>query len=50
MTDIPVADDGLFLENVPLSSRRTITVEARNQKEKKQVVRLFQPWHELSDQ
>jgi hypothetical protein len=49
-TAVPVADDGLFLENIPLSSRRTITVEARNQKEKKQVVRLFQPLHESSNQ
>ncbi len=48
-TAVPVADDGLFLENVPLSARRTITVEARNQKEKKQFVRHFQPLHESSN-
>jgi len=42
-TEIPVADDGLFLENIPLSSRRTITVEARSQTAKKQAVRRFLP-------
>jgi hypothetical protein len=42
-TDIPVADDGLFLENIPLSSRRTITVEARRQNTRKQAVRRFLP-------
>jgi hypothetical protein len=42
-TDIPVADDGLFLENIPLSSRRAITIEARRQNAKKQAVRHFLP-------
>ncbi|MCL5279324.1 MAG: DUF4091 domain-containing protein [Planctomycetes bacterium] len=42
-TDIPVADDGLFLENIPLSSRRTIMIEARSQNAKKQAVRHFLP-------
>jgi hypothetical protein len=42
-TEIPVADDGLFLENVPLSSRKVITVEARNQNAKKQMIRHFLP-------
>jgi hypothetical protein len=41
-TEVPVADDGLFLENVPLSSHKTITIEARNQNAKKQMVRHFQ--------
>ena len=45
-TEVPVADDGLFLENVPLSSRRTLTIEARNQNAKKQVVRHFQSLYE----
>jgi hypothetical protein len=45
-TDVPVADDGLFLENVSLSSRRTLTIEARNQNAKKQVARQFQSLHE----
>jgi len=47
-TDVPVADDGLFLENISLSSRRTITIEARNQKEKRQFVRRFLPLHDAS--
>jgi hypothetical protein len=42
-TDIPVADDGLFLENIPLSSRRTITIEAHRQTARKQAVRRFLP-------
>ncbi len=42
-TEIPVADDGLFLENIPLSSRRTITIEARSPNAKKQAVRRFLP-------
>ncbi len=42
-TDIPVADDGLFLENIPLSSRRTITIEARGPDARKQAVRRFLP-------
>jgi hypothetical protein len=42
-TDIPVANDGLFLENIPLSSRRTITVEARTQNARQQAVRRFLP-------
>jgi hypothetical protein len=42
-TEIPVADDGLFLENIPLSSRRTITIEARGQTARRQAVRRFLP-------
>ena len=45
-TDIPVADDGLFLENIPLSSRRTITLEARSRTARKQAVRRFLPLSE----
>lgn len=45
-TEVPVAEDGLFLENVSLPSRRTITVEARQQNARKQIVRRFQPLHE----
>jgi hypothetical protein len=45
-TDVPVAEDGLFLENVTLSSRRTITIEAQQRNAKKQVVRHFLPLHE----
>jgi hypothetical protein len=41
-TEVPVAEDGLFLENVSLSSRKTITLEARQQNAKKQLVRHFQ--------
>ncbi len=41
-TVVPVAEDGLFLENVSLSSRKTITVEARQQNARKQVVRHFE--------
>jgi hypothetical protein len=39
---VPVAEDGLFLENVSLSSRKTITVEAQQQNARKQVVRHFE--------
>jgi hypothetical protein len=45
-TEIPVAADGLFVENIPLSSRRTITIEARGQTAKKQAVRRFLPMPE----
>ena len=45
-TEVPVAEDGLFLENVPLSSRKTLTVEARQQNARKQIVRHFQPLRE----
>ena len=45
-TDIPVADDGLFLENIPLSSRKTITIDARSPHARKQAVRRFLPLHE----
>jgi hypothetical protein len=45
-TEVPVAEDGLFLENVSLSSRKTITIEARQQNAKKQVVRRFQSLRE----
>jgi hypothetical protein len=45
-TSVPVTEDGLFLENVSLSSRKTITVEARQQDVKKQAVRHFQSLHE----
>jgi hypothetical protein len=40
-TEVPVAEDGLFLENIALSSRKTITVEARQQNTRRQVVRQF---------
>ena len=43
---VPVADDGLFLENISLSSRKTITIDARQENAKKQVVRHFQSLHE----
>ena len=42
-TEVPVAADGLFLENITLSTRKTITIEARNQHGKKQIVRHFLP-------
>jgi hypothetical protein len=49
-TEVPVAEDGLFLENVAPSSRRTITIEARSPQGKKQVVRHFRPLYELPGQ
>jgi hypothetical protein len=45
---VPVAEDGLFLENVPLSSRRVITVEARGQNAGQQAVRSFRPLQETA--
>jgi hypothetical protein len=45
-TEVPVADDGLFLENVSLSSRRTLVIEARNQTADERIVRRFRAWHE----
>jgi hypothetical protein len=40
-TELPVAEDGLFLENVSLSSKQTLTVEARGEKASKQITRHF---------
>jgi hypothetical protein len=45
-TEVPVADDGLFLENIPLSTRRTLVIEARSQTARQRVVRRFRAWHE----
>lgn len=44
--EVPVADDGLFLENVPLSSQRTLVIEARSQTAAKHLVRRFGTWRE----
>jgi len=48
-TEVPVAEDGLFLENVSLSSRKTITIEARQQNAKRQIVRHFQSLRESAN-
>lgn len=45
-TEVPVAEDGLFLENISVSSRKTITLEARQANARKQIVRQFQPLSE----
>ncbi|MBN2562465.1 MAG: hypothetical protein JXQ75_16185, partial [Phycisphaerae bacterium] len=45
-TDLPVAEDGLFMENVRLSSRQTIVVEARNEKASKRITRQFDALHD----
>jgi hypothetical protein len=45
-TEVPVADDGLFMENVPLSSRRTLVIEARHRTASKRLVRRFRAWDE----
>ena len=42
--DIPVAEDGLFLENVSLS-KQTIIIEARNEKVGKRITRRFEALH-----
>lgn len=47
-TDVPVAEDGLFMENVGLSSKQTITVEARNEQASKWTTRRFIPLSEPS--
>jgi hypothetical protein len=43
--DLPVAEDGLFMENVGLSSKQAITIEARNDKTSKVITRRFEPLH-----
>jgi hypothetical protein len=40
--EIPVAADGLFMENVRLSGDNTIVVEAENEKGRKMIVRSFE--------
>lgn len=40
--EIPVAPDGLFMENVPLSRDNTIVVSAQSDKGKKVIVRSFE--------
>ena len=40
--ELPVAFDGLFMENVSLSRDNTIVIEAENQKGKKTIVRSFE--------
>ena len=40
--EIPVADDGLFMENVRLSRDSTIVVEAQKGKDTKKIVRSFE--------
>jgi hypothetical protein len=40
--ELPVASDGLFMENISLSPDNTIVVEAENKKGKKTVVRSFE--------
>ena len=41
-SEIPVADDGLFMENVGLTKEIMIVVEAENQKGKKRTIRSFE--------
>jgi hypothetical protein len=40
--ELPVAEDGLFMENVSLSRDNTIVVEAEHEKGKKTIVRSFE--------
>ena len=40
--EIPVAADGLFMENVRLSRDNQIVVEAQNDKDTKMIVRSFE--------
>jgi hypothetical protein len=40
-TEVPVADDGLFMENVRLSREQTITVEVVHAKATRQITRRF---------
>ena len=42
-TELPVAEDGLFMENVRLSRDNTIVVQAEHEKGKKTITRLFEP-------
>jgi len=46
--DVPVAEDGLFMENVRPSSNLTVVIEARNEKAGKRVVRRFEALRESS--
>jgi transposase-like protein len=47
--EVPVADDGLFLENVTLTPQRTLVIEARHPTAGKRLVRRFRPWREDLD-
>jgi hypothetical protein len=40
--NLPLSDDGLFMENVGLSRDKTIVVEAEHKKGKKTIVRSFE--------
>lgn len=40
-TEVPVADDGLFMENVRISRRHTIFLEAKGRHSSKQIIRRF---------
>jgi hypothetical protein len=40
--DLPVADDGLFMENVSLSSKQAITIDARKDSATKRIIRRFE--------
>lgn len=42
-TELPVGEDGLFLENVQLSRDNTIVVQAEHEKDKKTITRSFEP-------
>lgn len=42
-TELPVAEDGLFMENVQLSRDNTIVVHAEHEKGKKTITRSFEP-------
>jgi len=47
-TDVPVAEDGLFMESVSPSSKQTIIVEAKNEKASKRIVRRFEALREAA--
>jgi Glycoside hydrolase 123, catalytic domain/Glycoside hydrolase 123 N-terminal domain len=41
-TELPVAEDGLFMENVSLSRDNTIVIQAEHKKGKKMIIRSFE--------
>jgi hypothetical protein len=48
-TEVPAADDGLFLENVRISRRHTIVLDAQGRQSSKQIVRHFSILQEPAD-
>ncbi len=45
-TEVPVADDGLFMENISISRRGTVVVEVKNETSSRQIVRRFNALYE----